>query len=400
MPRRLSAARDVSTTTPRRGDVVRVEVRVDLPKGRGHVEAWQLLPHEFELVEGTNLRVYALGRSARTETFVLAFRATKRGPVDLAPVRLEWHDPLGILVPRADEACGVAQLEVRPRLPSLRRVHPIRVQATRLVPEGDPSPIGPPGTDFHEIRDYTWGDPPKSINWKATARRLSRGDESLPLVNEYEKEGKKTVWVLLDASGAMEVGTSLETALEHALEAGGSLAAHYLDRGYAVGFTAFNASSEAVLYPDHGRRQLRLVLRLISRLAPAPAGASGGLAAAVDRIRPFVRGGRPMAIVLTRLAGPSGELIGGLGRLVRLVSRRGAPAVYVVDTRPRTPLETDEAPLVLDALDAPLTAEVRATGARVIAWKPGIERFESAFLVGLRRASRTRTRALRGGARR
>lgn len=395
--RRFAVRREVHSTTPRRGDTVTVEVEFAVPKGRGHVEVWQQVPDEFELVEGTNLRLFPLRRKARTEAFRFVFRASKRGPATLPPVRVEWHDPLGLAEAVAHPCGDAVEIEVAPKLPYLRRLPPIRAPATRFVPEGDPSPIGPPGTDFHEIRDYHWGDPPKAINWKATARRLSRGEDVIPLVNEYEREGRKTIWVFLDASGVMDVGTNVETALEHALEAGGAVAAHYLDRGYAVGMAAFNATTSDVLFPDHGRRQLRNILRYISRLQPTSGG--NDLKSAVDRARRWFRGGRPMAVVLTRLAEPADATLDGITRLVAVCrggARRGGAPVFVVDTRPWSALDKDEAPAVIEALDSPLAAEASRRGARVVPWRAGKERFESTFMNGVRRGGRS---AARRGAR-
>lgn len=387
--RRFAVRRTLASTTPRRGDMVAVDVEVAVPKGVGHIEVWSRIPDEFELVEGTNLRVFPLMRKARTETFRFVFRATKRGPATIPPVSVEWHDPLGLALPVAVPCGEAASMEVASKLPSLRRIPRVRAPATRFVPDGDPSVIGPQGTDFHEIRDYHWGDPPKSINWKATARRLSRGEDAIPLVNEYEREGRKTVWVFLDASGAMDVGTNVETALEHALEAGGAIAAHYLDRGYAVGLAAFNATTEEVLFPDHGRRQLRSILRYISRLEPSTGGSD--LSSAVDRARRWFRGGRPMAVVLTRLAEPADATLAGLSRLVAVCRggrRRGGAPVFVVDTRPWSALDKDEAPAVIEALDSPLAIEASKRGARVVPWRAGKDRFESTFLNGMRRGAR------------
>lgn len=386
--RRFAARRTVASTTPRRGDSVAVDVEVRVPKGRGHVEVWQKVPDEFELVEGTNLRVFALKRKPRTESFRFVFKASKRGPATLPPVSVEWHDPLGLVVPAPVPSGDAVVVQVSPKLPFLRRIPSIRAPATRFVPDGDPATIGPQGTDFHEIRDYHWGDPPKSINWKATARRLSRGEDVIPLVNEYEKEGRKTVWVFLDASGAMDVGTNVETALEHALEAGGALAAHYLDRGYAVGLAAFNATTEDVLFPDHGRRQLRNILRYISHLQPTAGGSD--LTAAVDRARRWFRGGRPLAIVLTRLSEPADATLDGIKRLVGVCRggrRRGGAPVFVVDTRPWSPLDADEASAVIEALDSPLVAEAQKRGARVVPWRAGKERFESTFMLGVKKVA-------------
>jgi len=53
--------------------------------------------------------------------------------------------------------------------------------------------------EFKELRLYSPGDPFKAINWKVTSRNLVRGS-IWPVVNEFEKEGKKSVWIFLDTS--------------------------------------------------------------------------------------------------------------------------------------------------------------------------------------------------------
>ena len=93
--------------------------------------------------------------------------------------------------------------------------------ATSPFPVIDVAKIGVATTDFREIRNYVYGDPVKNINWKATARCTS--PQAWPLTNEYEVEGKKTVWIFQDASRFLEVGTDIENAFEYCLEAANSV---------------------------------------------------------------------------------------------------------------------------------------------------------------------------------
>jgi len=79
-------------------------------------------------------------------------------------------------------------------------------------PINDMAKIGVATTDFREIRNYVYGDPIKNINWKATAR--SSSPEMWPLTNEYEVEGKKTVWLFLDTAGELEIGTNINNAFD------------------------------------------------------------------------------------------------------------------------------------------------------------------------------------------
>ena len=55
-------------------------------------------------------------------------------------------------------------------------------------------------------------------------------------MNEYEKEGKKTVMIFIDAGQRMSLGSTVDNAFEHAIQAASGLTSFYLDRGMRVGY--------------------------------------------------------------------------------------------------------------------------------------------------------------------
>ncbi|HVL87395.1 MAG TPA: DUF58 domain-containing protein [Candidatus Thermoplasmatota archaeon] len=394
-PRDVRVERNVSRTNVRAGDRVTVEVRVACAGGRGLLEVHVPLPEPFELVEGSNLHLLRKDAGPLEASFAFTFRATKRGTWSLPATRLEAVHALGLRDPVAWVQGDDAVLEVKPRLAGLRRTRAAPGFARRIFPENDEARIGVQTTDFREIRDYAFGDPPSAINWKATARRqagaapLPGGGAmpALPLVNEYEREGKKTVFLFVDAAAYMEVGTSVENAFERGLEAAGSVARFYLDRGYRLGAYVYNAQDQ-LLHPDTGRRQFLRLGQVLLRLAPSPP--RQGLRAAVERCRGYLVNGRPLVVVVTRATEDTDGLADGLRRLRAITGRRRRLLpVVVVTPSPYALLPAreeygEDVVTLLSRLDRPALSRVRRLGAAVVEWDPRRHGFESAFLRGAR----------------
>lgn len=383
-PRLPSASRALSTLHPRRGDVVDVRLDVLMPRGRGAVEVHQPLPAPFELVDGTNLHVLALGSEPRRVTLVFRFRARKRGRHVLAPVEFEAVHPLGLLAPVNGRDGGESTVEVAPRVLAIGRLRVGGLRARSAAADSARARLGVESTDFRELREYRWGDPPRSINWKATARRLSLDAGETPLVNEHEHEGRTAVWIFVDASTSMEIGTSVDNGLEHALEAATGVAAWYLGRGHRVGAYVYNARDSEPVFSDTGRRQLKRFSETLLSMVPAPP--DEGLDKAVARCRPHLVRDAPHVVVVTRVGEPSRALLAGIKGLRRLASTpRKRAEILVVDVRPHRlqPLATGldrDAAEISEGLDAPVQASVRRLGAGIVRWDPTVGPFAGVFL--------------------
>lgn len=373
------------------GGVVRVEVRVRAARGRGLLEVHCPLPEMFALEEGTNLRVLRKARGPLDASFSFAVRCTKRGAWRLPPVAVEVVHALGVLAPRRGGVGGEALLEVKPRLEDLRRVRDLPGLARQVFPEGDLARTGSATTDFRELREYVHGDPPRSINWKATARRAAalapaqRGRRPRPLVNEYEHEGRKTVWLFVDAARYMEVGSTLDNGFEQAVAAAGSVAKFYLDRGYQLGCYAYNARDQLV-HPDTGTGQVLKVAQVLTALDAGEPRQT--FAQAVERCRGFLARGKPLVVVVTRVGVDPEGLVEGVRRIRSLLGRRRrrlpvlvvAPDVYGLLPEG----EGADAAALLRLQDRHAVARLRALGAAVVEWDPRRHPLASAVLWGAR----------------
>lgn len=355
-------------------EVIENRIDVEIKDGLGMVVLADELPEEFELVSGSNFRVVWKGRGVKREQIVYSVRCSKRGVYDLAGVRWESRHPLGLR--QTEFSAGAGQrIVVRPRLLDVRKVRSSATASRIPFPSPAVAKIGPVTMDFREIRPYFRGDPFKFINWKATARIARRG-RFLPVVNDYEREGMKIVWILLDRSSTMTVGPSVSNVFEHALGAVNGLAYYYLRRGCRVGLCVYNGG-RTVLYPDAENRQHYRIMREILRLKPeeiepeckeipetepewpeeehgapyeekvikqmrgdfekeAPeelkeavgppseAAKAKGLREGVKACRGYAPGGRPLFIIVTRFTGTNAApLLDGVKEIVRLTGTAG-----------------------------------------------------------------------------
>ena len=87
------------------------------------------------------------------------------------------------------------------------------------------------GIEFADLRPFVPGDRVRRVNWRATARR---GE---PWVNETHPERNADVVIFLDTFAEARLGAS--GTLDLAVQAAGSLAAHYIREKDRVGLVAF-----------------------------------------------------------------------------------------------------------------------------------------------------------------
>lgn len=366
------------------GDVIQVTSEVVIDGGIGEVALVQRLPADFQLLEGNNFRVLWKGLGQKTCLFSYKIRCAKRGKYSIGQIEWESRHMLGLARTRSGNIAGTsAELVVKPKTLNIRRIRGIPGIASCPFPVIDIARIGVPTTDFREIRHYVYGDAVRTINWKATARQAGRAT-GRPLVNEYEVEGKKAVWVFLDASSSLEIGTNVENAFEYSLEAASGVAFYYLDRGYRVGMYIYHDGGR-LFYPECGRKQFNRLLRVLVELGASQGG--DDLPRAVDTCRRFILGYNPLCIVVTRLDSQfSDSLTHGVKKMVLLRGglRRRLPIMVIgvdgYEIIPRNGEYEDNAVRLLHLETRPSVRKLRALGSSVLEWNPRRESFGTALL--------------------
>jgi len=145
--------------------------------------------------------------------------------------------------------------------------------------------------------------PYRHVNWKATARSMLPHKVPQPKVNEFEREGKKVVWIFLDRSASMALGPITKSALEYAIEAATGLSCFYLERDCKVGLCMFNGA-EKIVFPDVGRKQYYRILRELIRAEVEKSRDSSppNLREAVEKCHEHLVGVNPPSIIITSMS--------------------------------------------------------------------------------------------------
>lgn len=345
VPEEATIELQLDKTRVQRSNPIQARLEATLPESPYLGIAHQPLPETFVLADGSNLALVEPGESvARPFTFA----SPRRGAYELDAPDLSLAHPLE-LAPITPLVSGRERdIIVEPIVRPLRTVKGLRGPA-RDKPGEDPAIRGPASTEFEELREYHRGDPLKNVNWKATAKNSTRDLELI--VNEYEPEARKNVWFFLDLHASLEVGTTLETALEDAIDITLALVHHFTARGHRVGGATYNGPNPELFYPDVGSRQELIIARSLARVRPGQE--HEGLPAAVERAKGFLSRERPLTFVITRPDLHPDDLLTGVRRIHRhtATNRKAAP-VKVLAPEPPAGSPHDRLARALSSLEA------------------------------------------------
>ncbi len=111
------------------------------------------------------------------------------------------------------------------------------------------------GMSFAEVREYTYGDDIRGIDWNVTART------GAPHIKVFEEERELTVMLVVDASASADFGTRNRLKSELATELCSVLAFSAIKNNDKVGLILFTDRIECFVPPRKGRRHGLRVLR-------------------------------------------------------------------------------------------------------------------------------------------
>jgi uncharacterized protein (DUF58 family) len=115
------------------------------------------------------------------------------------------------------------------------------------------------GMEFSEVREYTFGDDIRNIDWNVTARF------GHPYIKIFEEERELTVILLVDLSGSLAFGTIDKTKQQIAAELSAILSFSALKNNDKVGLFLFSDKIEKFIPPRKGRKHvLRIIRELLS----------------------------------------------------------------------------------------------------------------------------------------
>jgi uncharacterized protein (DUF58 family) len=229
----------------------------------------------------------------------------------VAPPTIVWSDPLG-LVERAIDT-GAFPLVVERYPPELIHLGAVRLERTIALPgETRSHRIGPSG-EFFGIRTAAPTEPPRRINWRASARAGQL------LANEFELDRTGDILILLDARPTA-LGRAVDSRLlSLSLAAAAGVAEAFLREKARVGVGVFGEFLDAVPLASGRTQRLRVRQALVrARLTSAPGPA--------ERCAVAVRRQFPPGITTLLFSSLGDE---ESDHLVTYLRRRGYPTVVV-----------------------------------------------------------------------
>jgi len=222
-------------------------------------------PHR--LILANTLALWWYQRVTRRYTL----RCTARGLYVFGPGLMRSGDPFGFLVREAPLTQEDTLLIYPPLVPVERLGLPPR------HPFGDrkaPRRLLEDPTRFAGTRDYVYGDSPRHIHWKATARTMHLQSKV------YEPTTTHTLAIFLNVNTFLEARMGFNpTLLELAITAAAAVTGWSIDEGYAVGLfaNAFQTRMDTLragedarirLKPATGSDQLVRILEALARIVP------------------------------------------------------------------------------------------------------------------------------------
>jgi len=201
---------------------------------------------------------------------VTRFRANWVAPspviTELLPPRVVWRDPLGLV--EREATVSTPSLVIARYPPELLRIGAVRLERTTPLPgETRSRRVGDSG-EFHGIRPARPDDPPRQINWRASARA------GLRLANEYDLEKTGDLLIVLDARPTPLGSAADERLFSIARAAALGLADAFLAVKSRVGVAVFGEFLSAVPLSTGRTQRIRIERMLeqarLATVAPPP----------------------------------------------------------------------------------------------------------------------------------
>jgi uncharacterized protein (DUF58 family) len=175
------------------------------------------IPHQFQRRDV--LFKMAVG-AGQTSIIHYQLRPTKRGEYEFGALNVYAASPLGLVRRRFRYEQGIT-VPVYPSFLQMRQYELLAI-SNRLTEVGIKRirRVGQ-SMEFEQIRPYVAGDDPRTINWKATARRSMGADSGADtlVVNHFQDERAQQVYCLIDKGRVMRMPFEGLSLLDYAINA-------------------------------------------------------------------------------------------------------------------------------------------------------------------------------------
>jgi uncharacterized protein (DUF58 family) len=388
VPDDISVIKSISKTRACVGEELDVSLDVSVESGFGPLIICDMLFGSFELIEGNNFHVIWKGLTPKTFQINYKIRCNSSGTYSLDVTKWRAKHPVCDYFENG-ECRNDISVKVVPRLLELNKIRGLSAKCKVPMPQGALSTLGMTTHEFKELRMYYPGDPFKSINWKVTSRNLTKG-KIQPVVNEFEKEGKKTAYIFLDTSPTMNYGTKSKNVVEYSIEAVNGLADHYLSQNCIVALKSFGLK-QIFVPAGSGKMQYQRILRELMKIRDNTEVKKGvkkkitKLDEVVYSNREHFIGIRPLFIVITRFCGSnSGDLKKAVEDMSKYTMSSGkVPSIMLINIigyEMKIRKETErKAAEIIEAFADVMSKEIR-NRCIWIDWNPAKESLTSALL--------------------
>lgn len=202
-------------------------------------------------------------RLPKDSVYTFSYRvAGPRGGYGFESVRVKVNDPLAV-TGREARLVAKGQLFVFPPVTRLRHVA-IRPRRTRVYAGTIPARVGGTGTEFFGVREYHPGDPPRAINWRASAHHAQ---EDLLFSNEFQQERVADVGIILDGRVRTNEFARGHSLFEFSVQAAAALSDALLTQGNRVGLLVYAAFLRWTI-PGYGKFQREKILYALAHAGP------------------------------------------------------------------------------------------------------------------------------------
>lgn len=118
------------------------------------------------------------------------------------------------------------------------------------------------GMSFSEVREYTFGDDVRNIDWNVTARFRS------PYIKVFEEERELTLMLLVDISSSTLMGTTQKNKRELITELSSILSFSAIKNNDKVGVLFFSDKIEKYIPPKKGKSHILYIIRELLTMTP------------------------------------------------------------------------------------------------------------------------------------
>lgn len=118
------------------------------------------------------------------------------------------------------------------------------------------------GMSFSEVRDYTYGDDVRNIDWNVTAR------SGTPFVKVFEEERELTMMLVIDVSASNFFATKTNLKIDLYTEIAAVLAFSAINNNDKVGVLLFSDKVEKYIPPKKGKQHILRIIRELLNFEP------------------------------------------------------------------------------------------------------------------------------------